>query len=113
MRVATLVGLAGLMIGFFVGYTFWGLQVGDLTSTLGRTRADLLKTQRWLGEEIRASDERHEELSAKLKKALADLARAQAQLARISAASQPGPGAAGSRQQPAGAGPGKLVRSAF
>jgi predicted nucleic acid-binding Zn-ribbon protein len=101
------------VIGFLVGYTFWGLQVEDLTSALGKTQADLSKTQRWLGEEIRASDERQEQLSAKLNKALADLARTQAQLARISAASRPGPAAAGSRQQPAGARSGKLVGSAF
>ncbi len=109
MRVATLLGLAGVVIGFLLGYAQWGLQVEGLTSTLGHTRAELLKTQGWLGEEIRASDDRHEQVSAKLKKALADLARARAQLAQISAASKPSPGERS--RQPAGVSPPEVART--
>lgn len=113
MRLATLIGLTGVVIGFVLGYSFWSLQVDELTSMLERTRADLQKTQGWLGEEMRSSDERHEQVSAKLNKALADLARARAQLARLSTAARRGPGTDAGPLPPSGASAKEVARSAF
>jgi hypothetical protein len=113
MRLAPLVGLVGIVMGFLVGYTFWALQVDELTSSLGKTRAELLQTQGWLGEEIRASDERHQQVSARLNRALADLARARARLGRIDGAAKANPGADASRRSPTGASPRGLAHSAF
>jgi hypothetical protein len=110
MGKAGVIGLAGGLMGLVLGYTLWGLPVDALTSTLEMTRAELLKTQGWLRDEIRTSDERHEQVSKRLEKALAGLARARAQLAQTSAAS-PSPPAGGSPGQPAGAGPGEVARS--
>jgi arginine deiminase len=85
---AALVGVAGLVTGLLLGYALWGLEVVELSRTLEKTNVDLVKTQAWLRDEILSSDERHEQVAAKLTKALADLSRARAQLARISAVSR-------------------------
>ena len=108
---AGVIGLAGGLMGLVLGYTLWGLPVDALTSTLETTRAELLKTQGWLRDEIRTSDERHEQVSKRLEKALADLARARAQLAQTSAASPPSPPAGGDPRQPAGASSGEVART--
>lgn len=111
MGTAGVIGLAGGLMGLVLGYTLWGHPVDDLTSTLETTRAELLKTQGWLRDEIRSSDERHEQVSKQLEKALADLARVRAQLAQTSAASTPSHPAGGSPRQPAGTSSGKFVRT--
>ena len=111
MGKAGVIGLAGGLMGLVLGYTLWGHPVDDLTSTLETTRAELLKTQGWLRDEIRSSDERHEQVSKQLERALAELARVRAQPAQTSAASTPSPPAGGSPRQPARASSGKFVRT--
>ena len=81
-----LIGIAGVLAGLLLGYALWGLQVVELSFTLGKTTNELLKTQAWLNDEIRSSDERQEEVSAQLTKALGELTKARAELARLAAA---------------------------
>jgi hypothetical protein len=108
---AALVGVAALMTGLLLGYGLWGLQVEELRWTLGKTNAELVRTQAWLRDEIRSSDERHEQVSARLTKTLTELARARAQLARISAASRQNAVTGGGPGPTAGATSGDLART--
>jgi hypothetical protein len=79
---ASLSALAGVLTGLSLGYVLWGAPTADLTGALARTRAELDKTKAWLFDEIQSSDEKHTQLSSRLTRALADLAKARAELAR-------------------------------
>jgi hypothetical protein len=83
-----LIGIAGILAGLLLGYALWGLQVVELSFTLGKTTNELLKTQAWLNDEIRSSDERQEEVLAQLTKALGELTKARAELTRLAAAAR-------------------------
>ena len=83
-----LIGIAGVLAGLLLGYALWGLEVVELSFTLGKTTNELLKTQAWLNDEIRSSDERQEEVSAQLTKALGELTKTRADLARLAAAAR-------------------------
>ncbi len=107
-----LVGVAGVLGGLVLGYALWGHQVEELSWTLGKTNGELWKTQAWLRDEIRTSDERHEHVSATLTKALADLARTRAQLARMSALSKQSAAPSASPGQAAGANAGNQASAA-
>jgi uncharacterized membrane-anchored protein YhcB (DUF1043 family) len=85
----TLSAIAGLVTGFALGFVLWGLPIDDLRRAFAKTSGELSQTQAWLRDEIRWSEERHEKVTATLRKALADLAKAQARIARTNAASSP------------------------
>jgi hypothetical protein len=102
--------LAGILTGLSLGYVLWGAPAADLSGALARTSAELEKTKAWLFDEIQNSDAQHKQLSSRLTQALADLAKARAELARstptsgsnggarvkpsteLSEAARPGPG---------------------
>lgn len=85
----TLSAIAGLATGFALGFLLWGLPVDELQRGFAKTSAELSQTQGWLRDEIRWSEERHEQVTATLRKALADLAKAQAKIAQINARVSP------------------------
>jgi hypothetical protein len=102
---AAVLGIAGgVLMGLAFGYALWGLPVDELNAKLDQSRADLVKTEGWLRDEIRSSDERQEQLSRQLERTLADLARARAQLG---AASSPSAAPGGATV----AGPGEAART--
>jgi septal ring factor EnvC (AmiA/AmiB activator) len=76
----------------------WGQHTDHLTGILAKTSGELTKTKSWLLDEIQSSDERHKRVSATLTKALADLAEARAELARIHAALKQNVGNNGNRR---------------
>jgi hypothetical protein len=82
----TLSALAGVLGGLALGFGLWGIQVSELRWTLRKTSQELSQAQAWLRDEIRTSDERYEQVSDTLKKALADLARARGDVPRTSSA---------------------------
>jgi hypothetical protein len=82
----TLSALAGVLGGLALGFGLWGIQVSELRWTLRKTSQELSQAQGWLRDEIRTSDERYEQVSDTLKKALADLARARGDVPRTSSA---------------------------
>jgi hypothetical protein len=82
----TLSALAGAIGGLAVGFLLWGIQMSELRWTLTKTSQELSQAQAWLRDEIRTSDERYNQVSDSLRKALADLAKARADLTRSSAA---------------------------
>jgi septal ring factor EnvC (AmiA/AmiB activator) len=81
----TLSAIAGLLTGFAIGFLLWGLPVDELQRAFAKTSAELSQTQAWLRDEIRWSEERHEQVTAALSKAQADLAKAQAKIAQANA----------------------------
>jgi hypothetical protein len=74
--------LAGILTGLSLGYVLWGAPTADLSGALAKTSAELEKTKAWLFDEIQNSDQQHKQLSSRLSQALADLAKARAELAR-------------------------------
>ena len=99
----TLSAIAGLVTGFVLGFLLWGLPVDDLKRALAKTSGELSQTQAWLRDEISWSEERHEQVTATLKKALTELAKAQAKLAQTHVDSSPGvTPSASPRQVPVG-----------
>ena len=81
----TLSAIAGLGTGFALGFLLWGLPFDDLKRAFAKTNGELLQAQTWLRDEIRWSEQRHDQVTATLRKALADLANAQAKIAQTSA----------------------------
>ena len=81
----TLSAIAGLGTGVALGFLLWGLPFDDLKRAFAKTNGELLQAQTWLRDEIRWSEQRHEQVTATLRKALADLANAQAKIAQTSA----------------------------
>jgi hypothetical protein len=81
----TLSALSGALAGLVLGFLLWGIELSEIRWTLTKTTQELSQAQMWLRDEIRTSDERYEQVSGTLKKALADLAQAQANLTRTSA----------------------------
>jgi uncharacterized membrane-anchored protein YhcB (DUF1043 family) len=77
----TLSAIAGFTTGLAVGFVFWGLPIDELQRAFAKTTAELSRTQAWLRDEIRSSEERHAQDTATLRKTQADLARTQAKLA--------------------------------
>jgi hypothetical protein len=81
--VSGIVGvLVGVLVGLTVGYALWGQEATYAESLSG----ELEKTRAWLFDEIRWSDERHDQISAALTKAQTDLAQVRGELARTRAA---------------------------
>jgi hypothetical protein len=78
----TLSAIAGLATGFALGFLLWGLPFDDLKRAFAKTSGELSQTQTWLRDEIRWSEQRHEQVTATLRKALADLANAHAKIAQ-------------------------------
>lgn len=74
--------LAGILTGLSLGYVLWGAPSADLSGALAKTSAELEKTKGWLLDEIQNADAQHKQLSSRLTQALADLAKARAELAR-------------------------------
>jgi hypothetical protein len=85
--------LAGILTGLSLGYVLWGAPWADLSSALATTSAELDRTKGWLLDEIQNADAQHRQLSGRLTQALADLAKARAELARATqtSASSGGP----------------------
>ena len=81
----TLSAIAGLVTGFALGFVLWGLPIDDLQRAFAKTSAELSQTQAWLRDEIRWSEQRHEQVTATLRKTLADLANAHAKIAQTNA----------------------------
>jgi hypothetical protein len=81
----TLSAIAGLATGFALGFLLWGLPFDDLKRAFAKTTGELSQTQTWLRDEIRWSEQRHEQVTATLRKALADLANAHAKIAQANA----------------------------
>ena len=81
----TLSAIAGLVTGFALGFLLWGLPFDDLKRAFAKTSGELSQTQTWLRDEIRWSEQRHEQVTTTLGKALADLANAHAKIARTNA----------------------------
>jgi hypothetical protein len=71
--------------GFALGFLLWGLPFDDLKRAFAKTSGELSQTQTWLRDEIRWSEQRHEQVTTTLRKALADLANAHAKIARTNA----------------------------
>jgi hypothetical protein len=92
----TLSALAGILTGLSLGYVLWGAPSADLSGALAKTSAELERTKVWLFDEIQNSDAQHKQLSSRLTRALADLAKARAELARTT----PTPGSSGTRVPP-------------
>jgi hypothetical protein len=87
-----LAALAGILTGLSLGYVLWGAPSADLSGALAKTSAELEKTKGWLLDEIQSSDAQHKQLSSRLTQALADLAKARAELARTTQTSGSGGG---------------------
>jgi hypothetical protein len=84
--------LAGILTGLSLGYVLWGGPSAHLSGALAKTSAELERTKAWLFDEIQNSDAQHKQLSSRLTQALADLAKARAELARTTQTSGSGGG---------------------
>jgi hypothetical protein len=81
--MAACLGIAGILTGLLIGYALWGQHTVDLATELARTNGELVTARGWLLDEIDWSDERQGQTAARLTKALAELAQARAEAARI------------------------------
>ena len=85
MRFAkTLWATAGLVSGLALGFLLGNQPTDDLQRALAKSTAELSQTQEWLRQEMQWSDERHDQTTAQLAKALADLGNARSKIAQMS-----------------------------
>jgi hypothetical protein len=83
---AACLGIAGILTGLLLGYALWGQHMADLAREVAKTNEELVTTKGWLLDEIEWSDERQGQISISLLQVRGELARITERHEQVSAA---------------------------